>query len=276
MKTNINFNELTHSQCNAVTDYTLGRSESINKSLYKFNLHKKYSHLEYDAYVIKNLLDVISKTTPIKDEQWVFSGVKNIKLRKHYTSFLEGDLIHIPSFISTSIYTTVAQKFTTSRNGVILNICLPIGFNNGVFIKDLSEHAHENEFLIAPNHTFKVISIKKYHQTTHIKLIPVYNFCTNTSSLKNALSLISSLEPLTTRLENIDLAKTDKDLLKYTDDSNISVLRKIMLHKLLTDKVVKALLKNDCAVHYMHFIKYNTHIQNNKAIERLVESVLNK
>jgi hypothetical protein len=259
MQINFNHIQLEEITLYSISDYTSGRSEGINKSLWKYKQNKTFSAIAHEKDVIKRLLTVFDNSYPLKNELIVFSGIKNIKMRKYYKSFTVNDYIHVPSLLSSSMHTHIAQGFTTKRNGVILNIILPKGYNKGIYLGEYSEHKYECEFLLAPNQTFQIKSIKKIHNTTHITIAPVHNFCTDSTSLKNVLDVIYHSTTLTQRLNIIKKAKSDEVLLKYSNDSNISVLRSIMLHKCFNEKVYASLLKNEEAKHYLHFIKQNKH-----------------
>lgn len=269
---NINPNHLTTLELNILLDYTLGRSELLNKSIWQYNVKKTFDCVKYDVNIIQQLNNIIGKANPLKQELIVYSGVSDIRLRKHYSQYTKNSQIHIPSFVSSSIKEEVAKKFTKKRNGIILKIHLPENFKNGVYIKDFSEHPEEDEFLIGCNNIFTVTGIEKIKDITYITVHHSNSITDDYISIKNLLEHISSIESVKTKLHKIQKATSAKTLVKYVNDTNITVLRAIMTHSLFSENILKQLLENDAAIHYLHFIKSNKHITLTDKMKRLINN----
>lgn len=76
-----------------------------------------------------------------------------------------GNLIfHNPSFTSTSLDNTIAEDFSKSKVDPdyhlnvsdVLKIRVPGGYPHGAFVRPISDHEDENEYLLDKGHTFKV------------------------------------------------------------------------------------------------------------------------
>lgn len=94
-----------------------------------------------------------------------------------------GNLIfHNPSFTSTSTDENTAQEFAKTkadssyghRVSDVFKIRIPGGYPHGAFIRPISDHADENEFLLDKGHTFKV-NPNPTHMVTNNKIVRVWD-----------------------------------------------------------------------------------------------------
>ena len=111
-------------------------SSKINHAL----LHSQSLTNEQSHHVMT--LDDVVQHTRTPDDMVLYSGVS----RTHANELMRKDVVHHPSFISTSLTVNKAMDFASRGNGDLVEIHLP-GNHNGVYIDHVSDYA-EREFLL--------------------------------------------------------------------------------------------------------------------------------
>lgn len=101
------------------------------------------------SHHVMTLDDIVSHTrTP--DDMVLYSGVS----RSHGNEMLRKDVVHHPSFISTSLTVNKAMDFASRGNGDLVEIHVPAN-HKGVYIDHVSDYS-EREFLLPRGLNFRI------------------------------------------------------------------------------------------------------------------------
>jgi len=166
-----------------MTEYTnsngAGSSKEINKHIIK-NLNGEYNnHLDNTGLDIfhkqqEHMSNRLSKSIqthakPLINETHVYAGIGGWSPKEHF----EKGMVHIPTFTSTSINPNVSKDFSrmkdiTPYHGIhdkqntrifeehILHFKLPIGYNKGAYVGNISDHHREKEYLLDKGQKWKI------------------------------------------------------------------------------------------------------------------------
>lgn len=149
----------------AVRRYTGDVSDLLNRMLWETKLYGHsalgYYHKSYHDHV-KEVNDNI-KNTSYNEPLNVYTGVRHGDTPE---KLKEGNIVHIPSFISSSTSPNIAHEFSTnsrkSNMSNILKINIPAHSHNGAYINGVSRHKDEHEFLIPHNKLLMIGKSKNY------------------------------------------------------------------------------------------------------------------
>ena len=143
----------------AVRRYTGDVSDVLNKMLWETKLYGNsalgYYHKSYRDHVtdVNNNIKNISYDEPLN----VYTGVRHGDTPNNLK---EGNIVHIPAFISSSTNPNIAHEFSTnsrkSKVSHILKIHIPANSDSGAYINEVSRHKDEHEFLIPHNKLLRI------------------------------------------------------------------------------------------------------------------------
>lgn len=166
-----------------------------------------------------------------------------------------GNLIfHNPSFTSTSLDNTVAESFAKTkgdpdyelRDGVadVFKIKIPGGYPHGAFIRPISNHSDENEYLLDKGHTFKVKPNPIRHYVSDGKMVRLWEAELHPKDIDH-FAKFEDME----KNDKLDALMhpdvTSETIEKAAKDENISVRSMAARHPRLHPDTMKALAKDD-------------------------------
>lgn len=133
--------------------------------------HEDTEHL--NEIIEKVTQGIKNNTHPLEQDHHVYSGIAyNIKPEI-------GDILHTPSFTSTSLDINIAKRFAQGaswghdKTKHILHFHLPKGYEKGIYLGNHCSHHHEeHEMLLDKNQKWKVHDIKDYHQNISTSTLP--------------------------------------------------------------------------------------------------------
>lgn len=148
-------------ESNVPIHYHTLNSMSVNRRLWQHKLGVKSINepdkkgLNY-ADEAKALNKNISERPSIPEDFHVYSGIATISHDLH-KDIAENDIVHFPSFISTSISPHVTNThlpaFDVDKH--ILRIHIPANSKNGTYISKVSHFPDEHEYLLKSNQLLK-------------------------------------------------------------------------------------------------------------------------
>lgn len=137
---------LSIKQKNVFKKYT-DNSTPMNKELWDMKLSGK-SAKKTTRRTALDMEDLLDKLPKPNQDMVVYSGVND----EHFPKTKDG-IVHIPSFVSTSLHPAIASYHSESH---ILRIHIKKGSRNGGFIAPFSNYKNEEEYLLKPNQVYKI------------------------------------------------------------------------------------------------------------------------
>ena len=155
--------------------YSTRGYETINKGLWKAKFKPESSNHYVSSHDITNIQNSIKSTNPSSDEHTLYSGIRKIP---H-----SDGIVHIPSFISTSLSMDTAHHFAIDKlddnnDYHILKIQTRKGDHLGNMINN-AQVPHESEVLLPAN------SVLKIHKTNTYKDDWGYPIHVHTATIMN-------------------------------------------------------------------------------------------
>ena len=138
--------------------YTGDESTRLNEALWKTKL-EGIKPTDRDIHTIKRINNDIN-TQNYPEDLNVYTGIHH---QDTQAEIARNDIVHIPSFLSTSIDSHVAHDFAVHHGGMekhktayMIKIHLPANSFNGSFVGHISANKEENEFLVPSNKLLKI------------------------------------------------------------------------------------------------------------------------
>lgn len=141
--------KLTPEQNSAIRSYTGSLYIDVNEALRREKL-EWLSPRERES--VPRIIEALKNAPPIKEDMVVYRGSEDFDPKLKI-----GDKMIDKGFMSTT--TKKGKEFS----GTKYEILVPAGSKGGAFIKEISMHEHEREFLFAPGAGFRVIDVQTDH-----------------------------------------------------------------------------------------------------------------
>ena len=134
------------------------------------DLNRKILHNELDIedHHHAEMLDRALQHTKTPDDMVLYSGTSN----SHAKELQRKDVVHHPSFVSTSLTVNKAMDFASHKNGDLIEIHVPKG-HDGMYIDHLSDYS-EREFLLPRGLNFRIHKDKQKVLVTPSKTFTVH------------------------------------------------------------------------------------------------------
>ena len=147
-----------------IVNYCSSGADRINRELWDAKLSKSKLHNHNEA--IHAIQKTIYSTHPSDENHTLYTGVRDSTIKR-------GDIIHAPSFISTSLNPRIAYKFAKAKkyfnNGIQHYTILKIQTRKGQKMLNASDYTMlptEREVILPANQLLKIKSTKIYHDST--------------------------------------------------------------------------------------------------------------
>ncbi len=242
---------------NSLREYT-SSSNMLNGDMWNNARNNRYilHSIPTKTDQVRNILRGISSyNKQLPEDIKVYSGLRSVSAPP------TNSISHIPSFTSTSLDPRTAYGFAGKHgNGRhIIEISLPKGSSHGIYVRDISKHKEEEEYLLGANkvlhfHSPTTVFRSPLGEDIHIHHARILND-DEISKLpaivsgpyfkaKSELSDIHDMPSENERFQNAVKTKNEDEMLRHINDPNILVRKAVLGNPYITHNVLRKALLN--------------------------------